>query len=81
MRSLAAWCEEALVGDFLGQGILEDVDGFLCSCALKQKLQSLQLCEQRCEHTRAIPDHRQQSRCKLASQNSSRLQKLLVRPW
>src|SRR5215475_1441310 len=81
MHSLAAWCQEALVGDVLGQGILEDVDGFLCSCALKKKLQSLQLREQRCEPIRAVPDDRQQSRGKLASQHSSRLQKLLVLPW
>src|SRR6516225_4133721 len=81
MYSLAAWCEEALVGDVLGQDILEHIDGFLCSCALKKKLQSLQLRQQRCEHTRAVPDDRQQSRGKLSSQDRSRLQQLLVRCW
>jgi len=59
VKRLAPRQREALVGDLLDQGMLEDVDGLLATALLAEEIEPAQLAQMRVRRFRVLPDRAQ----------------------
>ena len=77
VERLAAGGEQALVGDLLGERVLEDVHRFDRSAQLVQELEAPQLAERGPERERVAPHGSQQPRRDLAAEDGGGLEEAL----